>query len=165
MIDSSTIAAVDAKLDELDRAFASVSISGLATLQDLTHGQSILAAADRTRSTLQLLHGDLYQAVMGNHVFPLDTGEQPDPEAALNVWVKLAGDAQETMSGVMGYVGKWGSMPGGFFNSIPNPLEWPWYVQVAAGVTILYVGVQVLGVAASAKTVFAGRRRRSRRSR
>lgn len=167
MIDAGTIAAVDAKLDELNRAYQSIPpLSALAAMQDSYYGGRLVSAGATVRQGLYLLGGDLYQAVLGNHVFPLDDGTQADPDAALVAWNQLAQSSQELMTGYLGYVNKWGPLPSQglltLFKPVMNPLEWPWYVQAAAGAAVLFYGLQGLGMIGNARRAW-GRVRRSRR--
>lgn len=158
------IAAVDAKLAELNAAYSSarwtVSTSPILSAQDALYGESIRSAIFQTQASLAMLGGDLYQAVLGNHVFPLDAGTDADPEAALVIWNKIAGDVQDTLTGIGGYIEKWGPMPSaGFLSALKNPLDWPWYIQAAAGGAILVYGLQFLGLVGNTRRAL-GRRRR-----
>jgi hypothetical protein len=163
--------ALDAKLVELDTAFrhAAKSYLGLddvnplkisaQVLMDLTGGNSSIAnALVRTYKTLQLLGGDLYQAVIGQHVFPLDDGTAVNQEAALNTWNNLALDTQETLSGILGYMDKWQPLPGLLNAAKPylNPLKWPWWLQLVALAGGVYYGSKLLGGVGQARSAFRG---------
>ncbi len=165
---------LDQKLSELDSAFRKTLIryiggSGLfpgdQVIQDLLGNSSIANALKMTYRTLSLLGGDLYQAAIGQHVFPLDNGSGPNEQAALAVWNNLAADVQQTLTGVLGYMAKWGPLPGlstlaqKAGDVITNPLKWPWYVQLAAAGAVMFYGSKllspVLGASANARRAFA----------
>ena len=165
-IDPDVRAALDAKLVELNSAYDAmawrVRTSPVQSAQDALYGEGVRNAVLQTRGSIDLLSGDLYSAVLGEHVFPLDDGAAADPEAALAIWNKIAVDVQGSIDGVMGYTGKWLGLPG-FKSALPevaNPLNWPWYVQVAAGGAVLYYGLSFVGMIGSARSAFHGRRRR-----
>lgn len=164
MIDSSTIAAMDAKLAELTHAYQSIQLGSIGMMQDLAYGGRLASAGATVREGLALMGGDLYQAVLGNHVFPLDDGTQADPDAALSAWNQLAQSSQEVMTGVLGYINKWGPLPSqgllSLLKPLANPLEWPWYVQAAAGAAILFYGLQGLGMVGNVRRALGRRRRR-----
>lgn len=167
MIDQSTINAMDAKLAELDAAAARVgaSYSTAGILQDALYGGHITGAQASVQNGLILLHTDLYQAVLGERTWPLDViPGQIDPDGALGSWNQLALSTQQAIDSIGGYINKWGPLPTqGLLEALKpglNPFNWPWYVQAAAGAVILYYGAQTLGMIGSAKSAFAGRRRR-----
>ncbi len=108
-----------------------------------------LASAFKTvQEGMDLLEGDLYQAVIGEHVFPLDVGDAPDPVAALASWNQIAGDVQAQLTGVLGYLGKWGPLPAIKYaaGQVANPLNWPWWLQLAAALAIYTYVRPLLGL-------------------
>lgn len=157
-------ALLDAKLAELQGAYqATMSTFGvpagtwlpalsLAQIQDLLPygaGDGRQASALQTVATsLNLLSTDLYDAVIGNHVFPLDNGAAANPPAALASWNQLAADIQDSLTGVLNYQGKWGPLPGIKYLAGQglNPLNWPWYLQLAAGLAIYTYVRPLLGL-------------------
>jgi len=163
-VDPDISLALDAKLAELRAGHQAAldEIGIVASAQDAAYGSHSYYALEQVQKSIDLLSGDLYQAVLGQHVFPLDDGTAPDPAAALDIWNTLARDAQETLSGVLKYQRSWGPLPG-FKSALPivaNPFNWPWYLQAAAGVAVLYYGAQFLGGIGAARSAFHGRRRR-----
>lgn len=158
--------ALDQKLVELDTAFkfalhkyvGGTLFPGDQMIQDLFGNSSIANALKMTYRSLQLLGGDLYQAVIGSRPFPLDNGTSVNTAAALQAWNQLAMNTQETLVGVLGYMGKWGPLPGLLEGAkkLANPFNWPWWAQLAAAAGAVWVGARVLGTAGQARTAFRG---------
>lgn len=155
-VGSVNLAALDAKIAELSGAlvatrnqyFNQYGVTSITQLQDVLYGSHVGDALDQCSMSMSLLEGVLYDAVTGDHVFPLDNGTAPNPVAALESWNRIAQDMQDSLSGVLGYLSNWGPLPSIEYAAghLANPLNWPWWLQLGAGLAIYTYVRPLLGL-------------------
>ena len=113
--------------------------------------QALLSQTDvdqtlmQTGTTIEMLGAELYQAVLGNHPFPLD-GSTVDQPAAAQSWDQLAQDVQDALTNVLRYEGGYGTAWSAVKTLAQMGLDaaLPVLKPVAEG--LFWVGVVALGI-------------------
>lgn len=100
---------MNARLAQLQSAYnaAGTEAEGLVA-QAMLSQTDVDSVLMQTGSSIALLGGDLYQAVLGNHPFPLD-GSSIDQAGAASTWDNLSQDVQTTLVASLHYEGDFGT--------------------------------------------------------